>query len=123
MSEMVLRCRSIILTTTKPPPTNAKWPREIFSVSATREKHQRKAAVVLGIQVDVNAAPASPSQSQGPTKPKYKSKPAQRDGLKKIFLELKVKVYIPPVKPARAQPDSLEVGGLARRLPPELMVV
>lgn len=103
-----------------------KGPARSSASSATRKKHQRKAAVALGIEVDVNAAPAAASsQSQGPTKPKNKGKSGsgRRDGLKKKSLEPKVKAYIPPVKPARAQPDPLEVGGLARRLPPELVVV
>ncbi|KAG6830417.1 hypothetical protein H0H93_014034, partial [Arthromyces matolae] len=37
--------------------------------------------------------------------------------------EPRVKVYIPPVKPAPVQPDPLETTGLAHRLPPELLIV
>lgn len=84
--------------------------------SATRKKQQKKAAASLGIDLDT----ISPSKNQ-PGKPKNKEKSGRgkKDGKK----EPRVKVYIPPVKPARAQPDPLEVGGLVRRLPPELVIV
>lgn len=88
--------------------------------SATRKKHQKKAAIALGIDLEVPAKP----QGSTTTKPKNKDKSGRgkKDG-KKAPPEPRVKAYIPPVKPARAQPDPLEVGGLARRLPPELVVV
>jgi hypothetical protein len=83
--------------------------------SATRKKHQKKAAASLGIDLDNSSAKSQPG------KPKNKDKVGRgkKDGKK----EPRIKAYIPPVKPARAQPDPLDVGGLARRLPPELVVV
>ncbi|KAJ3574319.1 hypothetical protein NP233_g1845 [Leucocoprinus birnbaumii] len=84
--------------------------------SNTRKKQLKKAAASLGIELD----PSSSAKNQ-PGKPKNKEKSGR--GKKEGKKEPRVKVYIPPVKPARAQPDPLEVGGLARRLPPELVVV
>jgi hypothetical protein len=83
------------------------------ATSATRIKRQKKVAASLGIDLD-----ASKSQ---PGKPKNKERTGRdkKDGKK----EPRVKGYVPPVKPARAQPDPLDVGGLGRRLPPELVVV
>ncbi|KAF9447824.1 hypothetical protein P691DRAFT_670660 [Macrolepiota fuliginosa MF-IS2] len=86
------------------------------ATSATRKKHQKKVAAALGIDVDPASAAAKPSQ---PGKTKNKDKEKSGRGRK----EPKVKVYVPPVKPVRAQPDPLDVDGLARRLPPELVVV
>lgn len=85
------------------------------ATSATRKKHQKKVAAALGIDLD----PSSPQPGKAKNKDKDKSGRGKKDGKK----EPRAKVYIPPVKPVRAQPDPLEVGGLARRLPPELVVV
>ncbi|GBE89079.1 hypothetical protein SCP_1500820 [Sparassis crispa] len=73
------------------------------ATSATRKKHARKAAGHLD-------EPAVPKEK----KPKGKDKKN---------VEPRKKVYIPPVKPAPAQPDPLDTLGLAQRLPPELLVV
>ncbi|RDX54789.1 hypothetical protein OH76DRAFT_1398200 [Lentinus brumalis] len=75
--------------------------------SATRKKHARKAAAGQGV-------------AEEPQVPKEK-KPKGKD--KKSKKEPRKKVYIPPVKPARVQPDPLDTLGLAQRLPPELLVV
>ncbi|KXN85569.1 E3 ubiquitin-protein ligase listerin [Leucoagaricus sp. SymC.cos] len=85
------------------------------ATSATRKKHQKKTAASLGIDLDPSSLTKPPSH-----KPKNKEKSGRG---KKDRKEPKVKVYIPPVKPARVLPDPLEAGGLARRLPPELVVV
>lgn len=87
------------------------------ATSATRKKHQKKAAVALGI--DLESSSSSAKQQPGKPKNKEKSARGKKDGKK----EPRVKAYIPPVKPTRARPDPLDVDGLARRLPPELVVV
>jgi len=84
--------------------------------SATRIKHQKKAAVSLGIDL---AATTSAKSQPGPHKNKEKTARSKNEGKK----EPKVKAWVLPIKPARAQPDPLEVGGLASRLLPELVVV
>jgi len=84
--------------------------------SATRIKHQKKAAVSLGIDL---AATTSAKSQPGPHKNKEKTARSKNEGKK----EPKVKAWVLPIKPARAQPDPLEVGGLASRLPPEMVVV
>lgn len=95
-------------------------PSKSSASSATRKKHQKKAASALGIDVDPSSSSAK--QQVGGSKPKNKEKTARgkKDGKKS---EPRVKAFIPPVKPGRRQPDPLDVGGLARRLPPELVVV
>ncbi|KAG6916946.1 hypothetical protein DXG01_004633 [Tephrocybe rancida] len=76
--------------------------------SATRKKHAKKAA--------------GPSQEeQDSPAPRDKKLTKLQRGQKKK--EPRVKVYIPPVKPAPVQPDPLETTGLAHSLPPELLVV
>jgi stearoyl-CoA desaturase (delta-9 desaturase) len=73
--------------------------------SATRKKHAKK-----------HAAPEDPVQN---------SKGGKGQGGKggKKNKEPRVKMYIPPVKPAPVQPDPLETTGLAHSLPSELLVV
>jgi hypothetical protein len=71
--------------------------------AGTRKKHARKAA---GPAQTPEAIP--------------KEKKAKGKGKNK---EPRQKVYIPPVKPAPIQPDPLDTMGLARQLPPELLVV
>jgi hypothetical protein len=73
--------------------------------SGTRKKYARKAA---------GSAPASEPISKE-KKPKGKDKGKNK--------EPRQKMYIPPVKPAPIQPDPLDTMGLARELPPELLVV
>ena len=51
-------------------------------------------------------------------------KPSKKErGPKKNAKEPRVKMYIPPVKPAPVQPDPLETTGLMHKLPPELLIV
>ena len=76
--------------------------------SATRKKHAKKTATP-----DEPSLPPNASQKRPRTK-------AERKLLKK---EPRVKMYIPPVKPAPVQPDPLETTGLARTLPADLLVV
>jgi E3 ubiquitin-protein ligase listerin len=76
--------------------------------SATRKKHAKKTATP-----DEPSPPLNASQKRPKTK-------AERKLLKK---EPRVKMYIPPVKPAPVQPDPLETTGLARTLPADLLVV
>jgi hypothetical protein len=73
--------------------------------AGTRKKHARKAA-----------GPSQPPEAI----PKEK-KPKGKD--KGKIKEPRQKIYIPPVKPAPIQPDPLDTMGLARQLPPELLVV
>jgi hypothetical protein len=75
------------------------------ATSATRKKHARKAA-----------GPALPPE----TLPKEKKQKGKDKGKNK---EPRQKVYIAPVKPAPIQPDPLDTLGLARQLPPGLLVV
>ncbi|KAG6877121.1 hypothetical protein C0993_010124 [Termitomyces sp. T159_Od127] len=79
------------------------------ATSATRKKHAKKAAA------------AYPQEEQTLPPPKDKKLTKQQRAQKKK--EPRVKVYIPPVKPAPVQPDPLETTGLAHRLPPELLIV
>lgn len=72
--------------------------------SATRKKHLKKHA----------AADEPPPKDK---KPKNKGE----RGKKKA--EPRVKMYIPPVKPAPVQPDPLETTGLAHTLPADLLIV
>jgi len=74
--------------------------------SATRKKHAAKKT-------------ATPDEPPPPTQKRPKTK-ADRKLSKK---EPRVKMYIPPVKPAPVQPDPLETTGLARTLPADLLVV
>jgi hypothetical protein len=74
--------------------------------SATRKKHARKAAATL--------------YADEPPPEKHKNVKSKEKGKKK---EPRQKVYIPPVKPPPAQPDPLDTTGLARLLPPDLLVV
>ncbi|PPQ64462.1 hypothetical protein CVT24_008472 [Panaeolus cyanescens] len=73
------------------------------ATSATRKKHAKK-----------HAGP----EDQAPQKEKKKQRGEK--GKKK---EPRVKMYIPPVKPAPALPDPLETTGLSRSLPADLLVV
>ncbi len=79
--------------------------------SSTRKKHAKKA---LGPQDQ----PDTPNRDK---KPKAKEKGKGKSAASKR--EARVKMYIPPTKPAPVQPDPLDVMGLAHRLPPELLVV
>lgn len=72
--------------------------------SATRKKHAKKA--VAGQPEELI--------------PKEKKTKRKERGQKK---EPRVKVFIPPVKPAPIQPDPLETTGLVHTLPPELLIV
>ncbi|KAF4582321.1 listerin E3 ubiquitin protein ligase 1 [Pleurotus pulmonarius] len=76
--------------------------------SSTRKKHAKKA---LG-------PPDQPDTPNRDKKPKAKEK-----GKGASKREARVKMYIPPTKPAPVQPDPLDAMGLAHRLPPELLVV
>lgn len=69
--------------------------------SGTRKKHQKKHA----------AADEPQPVERRSKKDKNKNK------------EPRVKMYIPPVKPAPVQPDPLETTGLAHTLPADLLVV
>lgn len=79
--------------------------------SSTRKKHAKKA---LG-------TPDQPDTPIREKKPKAKEKGKGKSGSSKK--EPRVKMYIPPTKPAPVQPDPLDSMGLAHRLPPELLVV
>ncbi|KAG5352362.1 hypothetical protein C0989_002683 [Termitomyces sp. Mn162] len=79
------------------------------ATSATRKKHAKK------------AAGESHLEEQAPLFPKDKKLTKQQRAQKKK--EPRVKMYIPPVKPAPVQPDPLETTGLVHRLPPELLIV
>ena len=72
--------------------------------SATRKKHARKAA--------------GGEQQQLPL-PKEKKK----DKTKGKNKEPRVKVYVPPAKPAPIRPDPRDSLGIAKHLPPELLVI
>ena len=74
--------------------------------SATRKKHAAKKTVTPD-------EPPNANQKRPKTK-------AERKLSKK---EPRVKMYIPPVKPAPIQPDPLDTTGLARTLPADLLVV
>ncbi|KAJ8701214.1 hypothetical protein PTI98_000027 [Pleurotus ostreatus] len=79
--------------------------------SSTRKKHAKKA---LG-------TPDQPDTPIREKKPKAKEKGKGKSGSSKK--EPRVKMYIPPTKPAPVQPDPLDSMGLAHRLPPDLLVV
>ncbi|KAI6007012.1 hypothetical protein EDD15DRAFT_2153315 [Pisolithus albus] len=83
------------------------------ATAGTRKKNARKAAV---------AAPGHPTSSAVPvTKPpKNAGKGSKREMREARKRE---KVYVPPVKPAPPQLDPLDTTGLARILPPDLVVV
>ena len=75
--------------------------------SATRKKHAAK-----------KAAAANPDEPPPPLQKR------QTKGERKLSKkEPRVKMYIPPVKPAPVQPDPLETTGLAHTLPADLLVV
>lgn len=76
--------------------------------AATRKKHARKAT--------------GAEQQQLPL-PKPKEKKKDKKGKGKDKAEPRVKQYIPPSKPAPVRPDPLDSLGIAKRLPPELLVV
>lgn len=72
--------------------------------SGTRKKHARKSA---------GAEQQLPLPKE--KKPKDKSKGKNK--------EPRAKVYIPPTKPVAVRPDPLDSLGIAKRLPPELVIV
>lgn len=80
------------------------------ATSGTRKKHARKAAV---------------SSGQEPNQPNQKGKTtAKGKGAKSKKNEPpRVKMYIPPAKPAPIQRDPVDVLGLGSSLPPDLLVV
>ncbi|KAJ7512370.1 hypothetical protein B0H11DRAFT_479514 [Mycena galericulata] len=80
-------------------------PKSSSASSGTRKKHARKAA-----------GPADPEPPTREKKPKGGKKAHRSD-------PPRAKVYIPPSKPAPATRDPLDEGGLAHRLPPDLLVV
>lgn len=77
--------------------------------SATRKKHAKKQ------QRDAPEEVSLPSGSKGSTK--------GGRGSSKKNKEPRVKMYIPPIKPAPVQHDPLETTGLGRTLPPDLAVL
>jgi hypothetical protein len=79
--------------------------------SGTRKKHAKRAAGPVQAEDD----PGPISKEKKPTK--------KERGQKKNAKEPRVKVYIPPVKPAPLQPDPLDTTGLVHKLPSELLVV
>jgi len=81
------------------------------ATSSTRKKHAKRAA--------------GPAQATDDPSPIFKEKkPTKKErGQKKNAKEPRVKVYIPPVKPAPVQRDPLDTTGLAHKLPPELLIV
>ncbi|EIW76996.1 hypothetical protein CONPUDRAFT_157270 [Coniophora puteana RWD-64-598 SS2] len=80
--------------------------------SGTRKKVARKQAT-KSQPADAHPPPAQPKEK----KPKGK----QAKALAKA--EPKKKVYVPPPKPVKPQPDPLDAHGIAHQLPPELVVV
>lgn len=76
--------------------------------SATRKKHARKAATSQGEALE-------------PQVPKEKKPKGKEKGKKSK--EPRKKAYIPPVKPAPAQPDPLDTLGIAQKIPADLLVV
>src|ERR1700733_2989675 len=89
----------------------AKGNTKSSATSGTRKKHEKRAA-----------GPVQTAEDPGPI-PKEKKPSKKERGQKKSAKEPRVKVYIPPVKPAPVQPDPLETTGLVHRLPPELLIV
>ncbi|KAI6158556.1 hypothetical protein EDD17DRAFT_1622088 [Pisolithus thermaeus] len=83
------------------------------ATAGTRKKNARKASAAVQGQPAVSAVPVvKPPKSTGKG-----SKREMRETRKRE------KVYIPPVKPAPPQLDPLDATGLARILPPDLVVV
>lgn len=72
--------------------------------SATRKKHARKAA-----------GPEQQLPLPKEKKPKDKTKGKNK--------EPRPKVYVPPTKPTAVKPDPLDSQGIAKKLPPELVIV
>lgn len=72
---------------------------------ATQKKHARKAAASQGLPLP------KPKNNNAKGKGKGKNKEPRKKG------------YIPPFKPAPIEPDPLDALGLAKLLPPELVVV
>lgn len=72
--------------------------------AATRKKHARKAA---GDAKQELPLPKEKKKEKGKNKKK----------------EPRVKVYIPPTKPAPVRPDPLDSLGIAKRLHPDLLVI
>lgn len=89
----------------------AKGNTKSSATSGTRKKHAKRAA-----------GPAQVADDSGPIQKEKKATKKER-GQKKNVKEPRVKVYIPPVKPAPVQPDPLETTGLMHKLPPELLIV
>jgi hypothetical protein len=81
------------------------------ATSGTRKKHAKRAA-----------GPVHVAEEPGPI-PKEKKPTKKERTQKKNAKEPRVKVYIPPVKPAPLQLDPLETTGLVHKLPPELLIV
>jgi len=81
------------------------------ATSGTRKKHAKRAA-----------GPVQAVEDPAPI-PQEKKATKKERGQKKNSREPRVKVYIPPVKPAPVQPDPLETTGLVHKLPPELLIV
>ncbi|KAG6330843.1 hypothetical protein ID866_8246 [Astraeus odoratus] len=86
--------------------------------SGTRKKNARKAAAAAA----AGSPSSQPSSSLAPptAKPPKNTKYTKRE-LKEA--RKREKVYIPPVKPAPPQLDPLDTMGLARTLPPDLVIV
>lgn len=87
--------------------------------SATRKKHARKAQGHKGEDDSTGTTPQS-STSKG-NQPKGTGVSGKGKGKKKA--EPRVKMYIPPVKPAALQKDPVDKLSLAGVLDPELLVV
>lgn len=81
-------------------------PTKSSASSGTRKKHARKS----GKNDEGQAPPPKDKRLKGKDKAKAKAEP-------------KKKVYIPPLKPAPVQQDPLDSLGLAKVLPPDLVVV
>lgn len=88
------------------------------ATSGTRKKNARKAASAgTATGSTSNQPPSSPFPA---TKPPKNTKYTKRE-LKEA--RKREKIYIPPVKPAPPQLDPLDTTGLARTLPPDLVIV
>ncbi|KAL4073539.1 hypothetical protein J3A83DRAFT_4370818 [Scleroderma citrinum] len=86
--------------------------------SGTRKKNARKAAAA--------AAPTGSASNPLSSSPIPATKPLKNTKYTKRELKearKREKVYIPPVKPAPPQLDPLDTTGLARTLPPDLVIV
>lgn len=84
------------------------------ATSGTRKKNARKAAAVTG---STSNQPSSPVPAPKPPKNTKYTKRELKEARKRE------KVYIPPVKPAPPRLDPLDTTGLARTLPPDLVIV